>query len=153
MSRRNFFETEAYLETNDSASHLFRRQTRRNAAIFSAPGFLYVYTIRAEYCLHFTTEREGVGAAVLIGALTPIWGISEMQHKRNKSDFLKLTGGPATLFQALEINLLQNGSNLKTLDYLVINAGEKMVAQKIAATSRIGISRGRDIPPRFVIAG
>ena len=145
-------ETEAYLHTSDPASHSFRGKTNRNAAMFAPPGTLYVYTIHAKYCLNLSTEREGIGEAVLIRALQPLWGIHKMQENRSQTDLRRLTGGPAMLCQALEINLLQNGCQLEKSDWLAITDGEKVADKKIITTSRIGISRGRDLPLRFVIA-
>jgi len=146
-------ETEAYLHSNDSASHSYRGLTRRNAAMFSPPGVVYVYTIHAKHCMNFSTERGGVGAAVLIRALEPIWGIDEMQRKREKSDLRKLASGPAMLCQSLSIDLTHNAIDLETIDWLAIIAGKKISPTEIIATSRIGISRATELPLRFLISG
>jgi DNA-3-methyladenine glycosylase len=76
-----------------------------------------------------------------------------MQRKRNQTDLRKLTGGPAMLCQALGINLLQNGDDLEKTSWLAITDGEKIGKEEVLATPRIGISRGKDLPLRFVIAG
>lgn len=146
-------ETEAYLHSDDPASHSFHGKTKRNSAMFAHPGVLYVYTIHAKHCLNFSTEREGTGAAVLIRALQPLWGISEMQRRRNQNELRKLTGGPAMLCQALDIKLLENGCDLEKSNWLAVTNGENVPKEKIIATSRVGISRGQELPLRFVIAG
>jgi len=146
-------ETEAYLHRDDPASHSYRGQTRRNAAMFSPPGFVYVYTIHAKHCLNFSTEAEGTGAAVLIRALEPIWGIEEMRQKREKNDLRSLAGGPAMLCQALSIDLRHNGTELASADWLAVIAGEELSPTQIVVTSRIGVGRGAALPLRFVIAG
>lgn len=145
-------ETEAYLHANDPASHSFGGQTRRNAAMFAPPGILYVYTIHAKHCMNFSTERPGIGAAVLIRGLQPLWGIGEMQRNRHQTELRKLARGPAMLCQALGIDLQQNGHDLAMSEWLAITPGEKVPATEIRATSRVGISRGQDLPLRFVIA-
>jgi DNA-3-methyladenine glycosylase len=146
-------ETEAYLHSGDPASHSFRGLTKRNAAMFAPPGTLYVYTIHAKHCMNVSTERNGIGAAVLIRALQPIWGIGEMQRNRKQTEPKKLTGGPAMICQALQIDLDQNGCDIEKSETLVITTGEEVPTEKIVATSRIGISRGQDLPLRFVISG
>ncbi len=146
-------ETEAYLHSDDPASHSHRGPTRRNAAMFDPPGVVYVYTIHAKHCMNFSTEREGIGAAVLIRALEPIWGIEEMQRKRKSSELRKLTSGPAMLCQALCIDLMHNATELESADWLAVIAGEKISSTEILVTSRIGVGRGVALPLRFVIAG
>lgn len=145
-------ETEAYLATEDPASHSYRGMTRRNAAMFSPPGVIYVYTIHAKHCLNFSTERDGVGAAVLIRAIEPIWGIEEMCQHRGKSDAKKLAGGPAMLCQALAIDLTFNFLDLENVDWFAIIPGEPLLATEIISTARIGISRATEMPLRFVVA-
>jgi len=146
-------ETEAYLHEDDPASHSFRGQTSRNAAMFAPPGVLYVYTIHAKHCMNFSTEREGVGTAVLIRALQPIWGIEEMQRNRNQTELRKLASGPAKICQALSIDLQQNGCDLNGANWLAITPGSKVPKEMILATPRIGISRGQELMLRYVIAG
>jgi DNA-3-methyladenine glycosylase len=146
-------ETEAYLHRDDPASHSHRGQTRRNTAMFASPGVVYVYTIHAKHCMNFSTERNGVGAAVLIRALEPIWGLEEMQLERERTDLRKLTSGPAMLCQALSIDLTHNATELESADWLAVIAGEKLSSTEILVTSRIGIRRAADLPLRFVIAG
>jgi DNA-3-methyladenine glycosylase len=121
--------------------------------MFAHPGVLYVYTIHAKNCLNFSTEREGIGAAVLIRALQPLWGIGEMQRRRNQDELRKLAGGPAMLCQALDINLSQNDCDLEKSNWLAVTNGEKVPKEKIVATSRVGISRGQELQLRFSIAG
>src|SRR5829696_7961310 len=80
-------ETEAY--TTDAASHAV---TRRNqaAAMRETFGHVYVYLIYGMYyCLNFTTERDGVGAA-LIRAVAPRGGIDLMIKRRRTIDVRKL---------------------------------------------------------------
>ena len=105
-------ETEAYLAADDPASHSHRGPTPRNRSMFAEPGTLYVYSIHAKYCMNAVTEAEGVGSAVLIRAMEPIWGIELMQFARGTEDRLRLCRGPAMLCQALSIDRSYDGSDI-----------------------------------------
>ena len=76
-------ETEAYLPRVDPASHAFRGETARNRTMFLRRGHAYVYLIYGtSHCLNVTSERAGVGAAVLIRAAEALEGIAEMTRRR-----------------------------------------------------------------------
>lgn len=145
-------ETEAYLATDDPASHSARGLTRRNASMFEQPGTLYVYTIHAKYCLNVSTDKLGVGSAVLIRAIEPLWGIEEMAIARGQTDLRRLTRGPAMLCQALGVTTADDGLDLVTSDRVAIVPGETVSAAEIATGPRIGISRATDLPLRFTVA-
>jgi len=145
-------ETEAYLAADDPASHSARGLTRRNASMFEQPGTLYVYTIHAKYCLNVSTDKLGVGSAVLIRAIEPLWGIEEMAIARGQTDLRRLTRGPAMLCQALGVTTADDGLDLVTSDRLAIVPGETLSAAEIATGPRIGISRATDSPLRFTVA-
>ncbi|MEM0925783.1 MAG: DNA-3-methyladenine glycosylase [Planctomycetota bacterium] len=143
-------ETEAYLGENDAASHSARGLTRSNRSMFSAPGTLYVYPIHARHCLNAVTECEGTGAAVLIRAIEPVWGIGEMKKRRGYEDIRRLTRGPAMLCQALSIDREDDGRCLIGDPRLGIFHGPD--ARRIAKSPRIGISQARDLLLRYVDA-
>jgi len=146
-------ETEAYLSQDDPASHSYRGQTRRNLSMFSDPGTLYVYSIHAKYCMNVTTERCGVGSAVLVRAIEPIWGIEQMQENRRQTDLRKLTRGPAMLCQAIGIAIDDDRIDLVTSPWLAILDGKRTGAEEITATPRIGISKAVDLHLRFLLQG
>src|SRR5215471_9300150 len=98
-------ETEAYLPLTDPSCHGFRGITKRNSAIFGPPGHAYVYFIYGNhYCLNVTTEKPGVGAAVLIRALEPKRGIQAMRRRRPSQPDAKLASGPGNLCRVLSID-------------------------------------------------
>jgi DNA-3-methyladenine glycosylase len=145
-------EAEAYHEVGDPSCHAHRGKTARNAVMFGPPGHLYVYfTYGMHYCMNVVTEVEGVAAAVLIRAIEPLAGIDVMQKNRGeKIPEKNLCNGPAKLCQAFGITKLQNGHSLQSKDIYISN-GETILDADIAFTTRIGISKGIDLPWRFYI--
>ncbi|MDQ6705425.1 MAG: DNA-3-methyladenine glycosylase [Acidobacteriota bacterium] len=146
-------ETEAYLGGDDSASHSARGITARTKVIFGPPGHAYVYFIYGMHeCLNIVAEREATPGCVLIRALEPVSGIELMRERRPKAKMLRdLTSGPGKLTRAMGITRLLNGADM-TRGNLVVRefcAGEF----QIEATPRIGISKCRELPLRFTIAG
>jgi DNA-3-methyladenine glycosylase len=102
-------ETEAYAP-DDPSSHAFRGKTARNAVMFGPPGHLYVYFVYGmHFCVNLACDDEGVGAAVLLRALEPLWGLEEMGACRGTQEPRLLCSGPARLTQALGIDGEANG--------------------------------------------
>ncbi|SMP45907.1 DNA-3-methyladenine glycosylase [Neorhodopirellula lusitana] len=152
-------ETEAYLSTNDPASHSHGGATtvsgkpRRNQSMFGPPGSLYVYTIHAKHCVNFVTEPEGIGSAVLIRALQPAFGVETMQALRGTENRQRLTSGPGMLCQALGVQMESDGINpLSDSDWNVASLFQ-FSDDAITTTSRIGISSATDLPLRYFLDG
>ncbi|MBX4212158.1 DNA-3-methyladenine glycosylase [Candidatus Pacearchaeota archaeon] len=140
-------ETEAYL-SDDPGSHTFKGKTKRNEVMFGPAGRAYVYFIYgAHHCINVVTQKPGVGEAVLIRALEPIEGIEIMRKRRNKDDVKDLTNGPGKLVSALAIDKSCNGLDFNDR----IKILERKEKPKIIATTRIGLSQGKDLPYRFYI--
>jgi DNA-3-methyladenine glycosylase len=144
-------ETEAYLPAGDLASHSARGKTPGNASMFGPPGTLYVYPIHAKHCLNAVTEEEGIGSAVLIRALEPIWGIERMQSQRGLNDLRRLTSGPAMLCQALRVDRSDDGTDLVRNRGIRIATLLEPAPIEIHCSPRIGISKAVDHPCRFFI--
>ncbi len=144
-------ETEAYLAENDLASHSARGMTNSNASMFGPPGTLYVYPIHAKYCLNAVTEAEQRGAAVLIRAIEPLWGIEAMRTARRQEDLRRLTRGPAMLCQALNVDRQQDGIDLTADKALFLAKPTESVSHEIIDSVRIGISRSQHRRLRFLI--
>ncbi len=145
-------ETEAYLASDDLASHSARGQTPSNASMFGKPGTLYVYPIHAKYCLNAVTERQGDGCAVLIRAIEPIWGIEQMQQSRGLDEHRRLTSGPAMLCQALGVDRDDDGVDLvRGSDIDIRDAQVDFEDEQVVTTTRIGLSKAADLPYRFYI--
>lgn len=149
--RARIVETEAYDQT-DVASHSYNGRTPRTEVMFGPSGHLYVYfTYGMHYCCNVVVGEEGFGAAVLIRALEPVEGIASMEDRRHKSG-IELTNGPAKLCQALGINRAMNGHDLHR-EPLRLMPRTSLSHQDIVQTTRIGISKGVEMPWRFFIAG
>jgi DNA-3-methyladenine glycosylase len=145
-------ETEAYDES-DPASHSFAGKTARNAVMFGPPGRAYVYrSYGIHWCLNFVCLAEGHGAGVLIRALEPTAGIERMRERRGLPDERLLCSGPGRLCQALGVTHAMNGLRLDRAPFRVVpRADDASIA--VAAGTRIGISKSRDLAWRFALAG
>jgi DNA-3-methyladenine glycosylase len=76
-------EVEAYLGSDDRASHARFGETGRNRVMFGPAGRAYVYLVYGMYdCLNVVTEPAGVPAAVLVRAVEPLEGIAAMRVDR-----------------------------------------------------------------------
>jgi DNA-3-methyladenine glycosylase len=152
-------EVEAYLGSDDPASHAFRGKTARNSSMFQGGGIAYVYLSYGMHrCVNVVTGREGEGEAVLLRALWPLEG-QELMAKRRGLIFSptpkvlgNLTSGPGKLTQAMSITLKDNGRHWDQGDFKIIDLGYRPVRGEIMASPRIGITKGVELPWRYVIA-
>jgi DNA-3-methyladenine glycosylase len=141
-------ETEAY-RPEDPACHAYKGPTMRNRTMFGGPGLAYVYLSYGTHrLLNVVCEGEGVGSAVLIRALRPTEGREVMARRRGRE--ASLCNGPGRLTQALAIDLSHDGRDLTRGD-LNISSGEP--SGEIVATIRIGITRGTELPWRYLVLG
>lgn len=151
-------ETEAYL-WNDPAAHAFVGKTKRNSVLFGPVGHAYVYFIYGmHYCVNAVTGQEGKGEAVLIRALEPLQGISVMQKRRQTENLSLLCNGPARLTQALAITMSLNGSPLYDGELQIwspdsLPATSPAETLQIVETTRIGITKAKELPLRFYLKG
>jgi DNA-3-methyladenine glycosylase len=145
-------ETEAY-EPGDPASHGFRGMTARNAVMFGAPGHLYVYfTYGNHWMLNAVTGRTGVGSAVLLRALEPLEGVSEMTHARGRDRLVDLCSGPGKLAQALSVDRAHDGADLVRGQALWVEAGTPTPPDRVDSSIRVGVRVGLDRAWRFFVA-
>ena len=146
-------ETEAYLGGSDEASHSFAGLTERTRVIFGPAGHAYVYLIYGmHHCLNFIAERDGVPSCVLIRALEPLAGIEAMRSRRlNVRDDTELANGPGKLTKSLGIDRRQYGADL-TRGALTVHESPSASVPEIEVTPRIGISKAKNLPLRFLIA-
>lgn len=148
--RVKIVETEAYDQT-DAASHSYNGRTPRTDVMFGPAGYMYVYfTYGMHYCCNVVVGNEGEGAAVLIRAVEPVSGEATMQRYRHKTG-TELTNGPAKLCQALVINKSMNGHDL-TIAPLKLLKKSLPDTEKIVRTTRIGVSKAKEVQWRFYLA-
>jgi DNA-3-methyladenine glycosylase len=142
-------ETEAYHQS-EPACHAFAGLTPRTSTLFGLPGRAYVYRSYGVHALlNAVTEREGVGAAVLIRALEPLEGIAEMRDRRGLDRAEDLCSGPGKLTQALGIELHHNGTWLSGDEVRIGPRDGAWTDPTIAAGPRVGINRATELPWRF----
>ena len=142
-------ETEAY-RPEDPACHAYKGPTMRNRNIFGPSGIAYVYLSYGMHnLLNVVCEPEGVGSAVLIRALRPSDGEDLMERRRGRAR--DLCNGPGRLTQALGVDLSYDGHDL-TSGSLTISVGDAP-PEGIIETTRIGITRGIDLPWRYLVEG
>ena len=123
----------------------------RNRTMFGRPGLAYVYlSYGIHHLLNVVCEAKGVGSAVLIRALRPLDGRPLMVRRRGGGR-LGLCNGPGRLTQALGVDLAKDGHDLTGGD-LTISPGEPPGGE-IVATTRIGITRGAELPWRYLVLG
>ena len=138
-------ETEAYKHKEDPASHAFRKITERNKVMFGKVGFAYVYfTYGMHYCFNVVARSPKTAAgAVLIRAIEPENGISEMKKNRGNINLKNLTNGPAKITQALKITKKHYGLDLTKKSSIYITEGENRT-NRIISSPRIGIKEATD---------
>jgi DNA-3-methyladenine glycosylase len=142
-------ETEAY-RPEDPACHAYKGPTMRNRNIFGPPGIAYVYlSYGIHKLLNVVCEPEGVGSAVLIRALRPTEGEHLMELRRGRAR--ALCNGPGRLTQALGVDLAYDGQDLTSGSLTISDGGTP--PEGIVETTRIGITRGTDLPWRYLVAG
>lgn len=142
-------ETEAY-RPEDPACHAYKGPTMRNRTIFGGPGLAYVYlSYGTHHLINVVCEEEGVGSAVLIRALEPVEGEEAMIERRGR-DF-DLCNGPGKLTQALGITLDDDGHDLTNGNVNI--TWDESPQGEIVSTTRIGISRGTELPWRYLVLG
>ncbi len=149
-------ETEAYSWKERGCHAYGGKQTRRNAAMFLPGGHAYIYLCYGlHHMVNVVTNGPGVAEAVLIRALEPMQGLETMKSRRAVRNPHALTSGPGKLARAMGVDRSFNGKSL-TGNEIWITEGERISAEMIAASPRIGIAYALDdakLPWRFYIRG
>ena len=146
-------EAEAYHDS-EPACHAYVGVTPRTRTLFGPPGMAYVYRSYGIHALlNAVSEREGVGAAVLIRALEPLEGVSAMRARRGLERTESLCSGPGKLTQALGIGLEHNGCDLGKGPVVISGRHGRWREVPVAVDRRVGITRAADLPWRFCAMG
>ncbi|NBX68481.1 MAG: DNA-3-methyladenine glycosylase [Proteobacteria bacterium] len=151
-------EVEAYLGSEDPASHAFKGPTPRNQSMFLSGGACYVYlSYGLNFCMNVVTGAAGKGSAVLIRAAVPLLGLEKMAENRHISRPLtykmlkNLLSGPGKLTQALGIDRNFDGLSFDQSTFKIVDLNHKIPKQLIGISPRVGISRAKREPLRFYV--
>lgn len=164
-------ETEAYLGEHDPACHAAVGRTARTAGLYGPPGTAYVYFIYGMYwCMNAVTRAEGLPSAVLIRGVRPLDGLDVMRRRRGAGALgtgargagargtgrriadRALADGPGKLCRAFGINgPAHHGADLVRGPALRILAGAPVDDAHVIVTPRIGISKAKQWPLRFLM--
>jgi DNA-3-methyladenine glycosylase len=143
-------EVEAYTP-DDPASHAYRGQTPRNAAMFGPPGHAYVYrSYGIHWCLNLVCEDEGTASAILLRALEPSRGVQRMRARREGAEPRLLCAGPGRLCQALGVTGAHDGLPLDRPPFALRPRRRDV---EIVSGPRIGITKAVERPWRYGLAG
>lgn len=143
-------ECEAYAAVGDPACHTFSRPSAREFVARHRAGTAYVYlNYGMHWMLNVLTKGEEEGF-VLLRAIEPRRGLRAMQKRRGGRSGRELTGGPGRLTAALGVTGRDQGGDFCGSERRSFWAGG---GADVVADARIGISRARDLPWRFSMAG
>lgn len=144
-------EVEAY-GPSDPASHSVRGQTKRNAAMFGAPGRLYVYlSYGVHWCANVVTGPPGSGQAVLLRGVEPLGGFDPVGQGVPGRD----GRGPGRLTKALGVTGTDDGATIlgpiTQHRVVVLDDGVSPPASP-GVGPRVGITKAVDLPWRWWVA-
>ncbi|MGD0477793.1 MAG: DNA-3-methyladenine glycosylase [Nitrososphaerales archaeon] len=145
-------ETEAYLGKRDRACHASHGLTNRNRIFYEAEaGTAYVFQCHGgKFLFNVLTNDYEPLECVLIRAIEPTIGVERMQGNHHK-EACHLTNGPAKMSKALGITKSINGSLVTDGPVLIL--GSRKNGYSKDSSPRIGISRDKEYPLRYYIAG
>ena len=152
-------ECEAYAGILDKASHAFGgRRTARNEVMYGAPGISYVYLCYGiHHLFNVVTNSTGIPHAILIRAVDPVKGLSQMLKRTGKENAdTTLTRGPGNVSKALGILTIHNGTPLRSTELFLAEDGFSYNDSVIATSPRIGVEYSGDaakLPYRFYVKG
>jgi DNA-3-methyladenine glycosylase len=152
-------EVEAYMGLDDPASHAFRGPTPRTRIMFGPPGLLYVYfSYGVHWCANVVCGPDGTASAVLLRAAQPVDGIAAMRaarwHGQRELRERDLCRGPGRLCEAFGITGTDNGVDLTSpKSFLTLADDGAGSGGRVAATLRVGLTRGASSPWRFILEG
>lgn len=135
-------ETEAYVGSEDLASHGRFGRTESNDSMWGPAGCAYVYfTYGMHWMLNLVTEQDGTPAAVLLRAVVPSTGLDRIRRRRRGRPEAELTDGPAKLCQAFGIDGSFDGLDLCRPDSpLTVTRGQAVEEQFVTRGPRVGLN-------------
>lgn len=149
-------EVEAYRGDDDPGSHAYRGPTPRTEVMFGPAGHLYVYfSYGMHWCANVVTDRRGEPGAVLLRAVTPLRGVPTMRARRPAAVRDRdLANGPAKLARVFDLTGRHDGADLvHAVHGVSIRDDGVPPPARPSVGTRIGLSRGGDLPWRFAVPG
>ena len=154
--RGRIVETEAY-ETGDPAMYTYERKTPRIAVVHGPAGFVYIYRIYRQYhCFNIVTDKDGIPSTILIRAVELDHWPSWVPSKKEKLE--RLGAGPGKFCIACDLDESLKGQLVHPDSGLWVEPRSSPVQKQIESdpeaivqTTRIGLSKGTDIPWRWYL--
>ncbi|WP_342665994.1 DNA-3-methyladenine glycosylase [Prochlorococcus sp. MIT 0602] len=134
-------ETEAYSES-EPGCHGYKSKTTKNKTLFGEPGRLYVYlTYGTYYCVNIVTYKANYANGVLLRAIA----------LPNENE--RIASGPGLLANKFGLNRSHDNSQISIENGLWISKGRSAPTNmnSIIQTTRIGISKAKDLPWRWYL--
>lgn len=146
-------EVEAYKGLSDPASHAYGGNKGRASVMYGEVGRAYVYfTYGNHFCMNVVARSpRSKAGAVLFRAGEPLDGIEIMMRNRGTSEPRLLTSGPGRLTRALMIDRSFYGVDLTMRGELFLARGALRANERVAVSTRVGITRAKERPWRFFI--
>ena len=133
-------ETEAYSQ-EEASCHGFSGRSQRNETLFGEPGNFYIYLSYGIYnCVNIVTGTKNWANGVLLRSIAI------------KDEPERIAAGPGLLAKRFGLN--RNHDNLRLLpeNAFWLEQGPKSTKMgNIVKTTRIGISKAKDIPWRWYL--
>ncbi len=133
-------ETEAYSQ-EEEACHGSKKRTAKNETLFGKPGRLYVYLTYGTYhCVNVVTHKENWANGVLIRAIA----------LPNENE--RIAAGPGLVAKRFGLNRSHDNLLISMENGLWLSkASSAKKMRPIIQTTRIGISKAKDLPWRWYL--
>ena len=133
-------ETEAYSQIEPSC-HGFKNRTPKNETLFGSPGRLHVYLTYGTYnCVNIVTHKKEWASGVLLRSIA-------MPNENER-----IGSGPGLLANRFGLNRSHDNSLISLENGLWLSKSSLNKDMKnIIQTTRIGISKAKDLPWRWYL--
>ena len=133
-------ETEAYSQ-EEASCHGFSGRTQKNDTLFGEPGNFYIYlSYGISNCVNIVTGKKNWANGVLLRSIAI------------KGEHEKVASGPGLLAKRFGLNRSFDNLPLSPAnDFWLTEGGNIKEMGNIVQTTRIGISKAKDIPWRWYL--
>nr|WP_269623569.1 DNA-3-methyladenine glycosylase [Prochlorococcus marinus] len=133
-------ETEAYSQ-EEEACHGYKSRNSKNETLFGEPGRLYVYlTYGIYHCVNIVTDKDDWASGVLLRAIAI----------PNENE--RIASGPGLLANRFGLNRSNDNCPISIENGIWLSQNPSATnMHEIIQTTRIGISKGKDLPWRWYL--